>query len=400
MKKGRKTALFTAACLACITTGYAAGDCFADIRVLSAAVSTIRGDVNMDGSVNVVDFITLKSILLGTDDYTEPIKVTDMYPVNIVSLPKRIQIIENSNDLKTYINELGIGQSYEAQELCNDMDDKFNDYALYLFTTDKDHYCRLTMDNINIMDDTITASLLETSADNSEGDYCIATLLVPRNEYNNQSLLIEGYNYNDNSDSTTFPPSTKPVTTATYKPVIYLYPQEKTDINVRLTLNRKGKLTYTYPQYPEDTGWNVTAEPDSTMHDKDGREYSYLFWESDCTQEWDMSKGFVVKGTDTVEFLQDKLEYLGLTPKEYNDFIVFWMPKMESNAYNFIAFQTDAYEDYAKLDVTPAPDSMQRVFMVFKPLHEYEEVEEQILEPFERKGYTVIEWGGAEIPAH
>ena len=40
-----------------------------------------------------------------------------------------------------------------------------------------------------------------------------------------------------------------------YKPVIYLYPDEKTDVSVKLDIN--GKFTCTYPSY--DDGWNVTG---------------------------------------------------------------------------------------------------------------------------------------------
>ena len=79
------------------------------------------------------------------------------------------------------------------------------------------------------------------------------------------------------------------------------------------------------------------------------------------------------------------------------EIIVFWLPKMQDNEYNLISFQTDNYEDAAKLDITPKPDCIQRVFMTFKPLEKYEEVPEQKLEPFTRHGFSVIEWGGTEI---
>jgi len=64
---------------------------------------------------------------------------------------------------------------------------------------------------------------------------------------------------------------------------------------------------------------DVTAEPDSTLYDKDRKEYSYLFREAQTLRNWNQDEGFVVKGS------------------------------------------------------------------------------EQQLEPFTRHGYTVIEWGGAEI---
>lgn len=181
------------------------------------------------------------------------------------------------------------------------------------------------------------------------------------------------------------------------KPVIYLYPEQTTDVTVRL--DYKGKFTCTYPDYPAG-GWQVTARPDGTLTNKaDGREYSYLFWEGEDDTQYDLSQGFVVKGSDTRAFLQEKLSYLGLIPREYNEFIVYWLPKMEQNSYNLIAFQGKAYTDAAKLTVTPAPDSVLRVFMTYKPLDEYVKVPEQKLSRFERKGFAVVEWGGCQVGA-
>ena len=50
------------------------------------------------------------------------------------------------------------------------------------------------------------------------------------------------------------------------------------------------------------------------------------------------------------------------------------------------------------ITVDPAPASIQRVFMVYKALDEPIELPEQKLQPFTRKGYTVIEWGGMVMP--
>ena len=114
------------------------------------------------------------------------------------------------------------------------------------------------------------------------------------------------------------------------KPVIYLYPEETTGVEV--TLNFAGKLTSTYPEY--ENGWKVTAEPDGTLTDSDGKVYNYLFWEGVADTEFDFSEGFCVKGSDTAEFLEDALARLGLTRREANEFIVYWLPLMEGNKYN------------------------------------------------------------------
>ncbi len=176
------------------------------------------------------------------------------------------------------------------------------------------------------------------------------------------------------------------------KPVIYLYPQEAMDVSVKLDYN--GELLFTYPEYND--GWDVTAYPDGRIVSQ-GEEYSYLFWDGYDDIEYDLSEGFVVKGEDTVSFLKDKLEFLGLLPHEYNEFITYWAPRMIENEYNLITFQQEAYTENAVLTVEPTPDSIQRVFMVFKSLDEYIEIDEQQLETFERSGFTVIEWGGSEV---
>ena len=175
------------------------------------------------------------------------------------------------------------------------------------------------------------------------------------------------------------------------KPVIYLYPTEKTQVSVSLEFD--GRLTCTYPEY--DDGWNVTAYPDGTLiNQADGKEYSYLYWEGITDAQYDLSKGFVVKGEDTADFLQDKLSEIGLTPTEYNEFIVYWLPLMQDNTYNLITFQGEEYTDTAVLHISPEPDSMLRVFMAYKPLTQYQEIEEQVFPSFERKGFVVVEWGG------
>lgn len=180
------------------------------------------------------------------------------------------------------------------------------------------------------------------------------------------------------------------------KPVIYLYPEQETDVHVELELT-EAELSTTYPKY--NNGWDVTASPDGSLLNKaDGTHHKYLFWDAvNCRTRYDLSQGFCVAGKDTESFLKEKLTYMGLTEAEMNEFIVYWLPRMEHNKYNLISFQGDAYTDSAKLNIAPAPDSLLRVFMAYVPLEEAVDVQPQQLETFERKGFTVVEWGGSEL---
>ena len=180
----------------------------------------------------------------------------------------------------------------------------------------------------------------------------------------------------------------------TEKPVIYLYPEEETQVNVKLDYD--GTLTSTYPSY--ENGWTVDAAPDGTLTDPStGRQYYCLFWEGMTDTEYDFSTGFCVAGVDTAAFLEGALADLGLTEKEANEFIIYWLPKMEGNAYNLISFQREAYTDSAVLTIDPAPDTLIRVFMAWQGLDEPVEVQPQSLTAPERTGFTAVEWGGTEV---
>ena len=126
--------------------------------------------------------------------------------------------------------------------------------------------------------------------------------------------------------------------------------------------------------------------------------YYCLFWEGVTETEYDFSEGFCVAGADMADFLEQALAELGLTEREANEFLIYWLPQMEGNAYNLMAFQTEAYTDHARLTITPEPDSLLRVFLAWKPVEEPVEVPSQTLEPFQREGFTVVEWGGCKVP--
>ena len=179
------------------------------------------------------------------------------------------------------------------------------------------------------------------------------------------------------------------------KPVIYLYPEQKQDIKV--ILDYDWEIFADYPEYNKYIKWwNVLAYPNGNIVNySDNKEYSYLFWEWKPNKEidWDLSSWFVVEWNKSRDFLQDILPKIWLSPKEYNEFIVYWYPIMQNNKYNLIHFAGSQYTDYAKLDTSPKYDSMLRVFMVLKPLEENIEIEEQNFDKFERRGLTVIEWG-------
>ena len=185
----------------------------------------------------------------------------------------------------------------------------------------------------------------------------------------------------------------------TAKPVIYLYPEQETKVNVQLTFN--GTLTSTYPTLPPE-GWTVTAQPDGTLTDEEGRSYRYLFWEGVADVDWKQDSGFLVKAEDAREFLEESLTQLGLNELEQNDFITYWLPKLEKNGESFVTFAAEQYTDNAILTVTPQPDSVLRVQMLISKVDDsnraaFQKLPEQELPRFEREGFVLVEWGGTDL---
>ncbi len=188
------------------------------------------------------------------------------------------------------------------------------------------------------------------------------------------------------------------------KPVIYLYPKEKTNINIDLKI--KGKLTFTYPKLAHNS-WNIQADKSGQISVGE-KTYPYLFWEGKQTGlHFQKTNNGEISGyhinTDTcISFLEHTLSKIGLNEKEQTDFITFWGPKMIAQQFASVQFLID--EDYdktiAEIDINPKPNTVKRVFMFFYPSKEENSsltFKTPSFSPFKRDGFTLIEWGGSQL---
>lgn len=176
-----------------------------------------------------------------------------------------------------------------------------------------------------------------------------------------------------------------------YKPLIYLYPEEKMNVSVKVGYPKR--LTVSYPEYND--GWDVMADPDGNILDKNGRNYYGLYWEGKNNFNNIFADGFVVSKKDLVPFLEEKLFILGLSEREANEFIVYWLPKLQENNYNLIRFESmNSINKQMPLEINPEPDTLIRVMMKYKPLSKKIKIKEQELTTPNREGFTVVEWGG------
>ena len=186
------------------------------------------------------------------------------------------------------------------------------------------------------------------------------------------------------------------------KPVIYLYSKEEKNVSVRL--GHPENITAAYPAYPEE-GWSVTVHPGGRLTDKaSGRELYSLYWEGKTGEKSIRDNGFVVEGKDTASFLEAKLAVLGLSEREAEEFIIYWLPMMQGNAWNFIRFvPEEEINGSMPLLITPAVERTLRVWMEYTPLKtKLRGIKEQELTPVNRNelnelGFYAVEWGGMEF---
>ena len=187
------------------------------------------------------------------------------------------------------------------------------------------------------------------------------------------------------------PPNSLPALRTAIKPNIYLYPEETTNISV--VFDSPELLLTVIPDY--NTGWYATVDPNSNMI-VDGKEYGYLFYES-MTGDYNMQKeyGFKVPVQGRKAFFEYIANYYGFNKQETEDFVTFWCSRLDpKKEYAMYPQLTESIDTYMAVKITPQPESIFRIWFLF---YEYDNSQtmgtpKQVIA--ERKGYTMVEWGG------
>ena len=175
------------------------------------------------------------------------------------------------------------------------------------------------------------------------------------------------------------------------KPILYLYPTS--DMNVRVRLEKADLLLTTYPKYND--GWNMFVKTNGDMYDDNNNYYYALYWDEKNIHNVSFDEGFYVTKDNAISFLEDKLSIIGLSDRERNEFIMYWLPRLENNGKSLVYFElTEEREKNNRLLISPQPDSILRVMMHVKRVNKKISIKEQTLKRFERNGFVAVEWGG------
>ena len=86
---------------------------------------------------------------------------------------------------------------------------------------------------------------------------------------------------------------------------------------------------------------------------------------------------------------------LGLNEKEIAQFNEFWIPRLsESDLYEIKLIENNFLVENMDLIIEPKPDTLIRRIFYFKSINDKIELKEPTIETPDRKGFTVVEWGG------
>lgn len=183
--------------------------------------------------------------------------------------------------------------------------------------------------------------------------------------------------------------------TCVAKPIVYLYPKFKTYVDV--SVETSGKIVVSNPTYPQG-GWkNVEADPSGNLVYQ-GKNYKELFYESEVGKIRQPENGIIIPVSQLENKLKEILFELGLNNSESQEFLDFWVPRLEDLNSNYILFSTvpkEIKEQKDKLIINPEPDTRIEFIAYFKPLDFPSTIEPLVIpQRPNRIGFTSVEWGG------
>jgi len=176
-----------------------------------------------------------------------------------------------------------------------------------------------------------------------------------------------------------------------YKPNIYIYPEEKSQLIVTLNFPQGGMIVQSIPEYGK--GWNINVDTNGLINGK----YNYLFYESKQPYVWQENEGWIIKRSELKKFFNENMFSYGFGGNEILDFTDYWIPRLSgSELYAIYPQNTTIINNVIELKFSKEPDAILRLFYVIKEVNILNNIilkEPENAKLFERSGYFVAEWG-------
>lgn len=174
-----------------------------------------------------------------------------------------------------------------------------------------------------------------------------------------------------------------------YKPNIYIYPNEPIALTVKLGFPLGGEIVASVPEY--GTGWNIQVDTSGLINNT----YSYLFYESTQPDVWQGKYGWEIETGKLEAFFRQNLTDYGFKGKEIDDFIAYWIPRLNDYPMYLIYPQIkNIIDQVIQLNFSKQPENMLRLFYVIKGQnHLSGKLTTPAIDEFKREGYFASEWG-------
>jgi hypothetical protein len=218
-------------------------------------------------------------------------------------------------------------------------------------------------------------------------------------QYRTEYVYTNSTDADNNLGVSSFEPVKKPLEgdpwcgfTPESKPAIYLYPKYPTIVNVKVDTS-KGWMTKSIPEYP-DNGWRVLAMPSGKIF-SGFKTYTHLFYETMLPSP-SIGENYEVIAADNLTVgLKDLALRLSLSEEEATDLADYWTTNLPNAKYYKVGLMNGSNIDALEpLDISPAPNSLYRVRLVFKATNEQISSTTRFFGNFDRNGFSVVDWGG------
>lgn len=173
-----------------------------------------------------------------------------------------------------------------------------------------------------------------------------------------------------------------------YKPNIYIYPTEQTNLCVKIEFPLGGEVVESIPEY--DDRWCVNVQPGGLIDNQ----YSYLFYESKQPDIFQYKEGWCIAQNKLKSFFENNLQQYNFSQQEITDFTDYWISRLKTSSFYLIYPQTNEIIDKAiQLDFSVQPDNIGRLFYAIAGTSEAQILKAPEKKSIDRKDFYVMEWG-------
>lgn len=180
------------------------------------------------------------------------------------------------------------------------------------------------------------------------------------------------------------------------KPVIYLYVDKPTFVDV--TLLTPGQIVESIPTIETGNKWtDVLALPGGILKYQNNY-YRELYYESSQEKVNPPDNGVFINTQNLEQELKTQVLKLGLLGIEADEFVDYWLPRLENLNKPYIFFSILSKEEKKRTDhveISPKPDVFIEFIAYFKGVDEKFQTKSFAFPQVpNRKGFTAVEWGG------